>query len=114
MLEEVLDFRSQDFHAGFHEQFLSSVNFGKVISAKSGVFFIATLPLVSSAESRRRVGQRPMKLLVAREQKTSGTQSNCMIVGVGSRNGRINQSQCTFPSFVIGLVLLLLLATPTT
>ena len=39
MLEEVLDFRSQDFHAGFHEQFLSSVNFGKVISAKSGFFY---------------------------------------------------------------------------
>ena len=37
-----------------------------------------------------------------------------MIVGVGSRSGRINQSQYKFPSFVIGLVLLLLLATPTT
>ena len=24
------------------------------------------------------------------------------IVGVGSRSGRINQSQCTFPCFVIG------------
>ena len=29
-------------------------------------------------------------------------------------SGRINQSQCTFPRFVIGLVLPLLLATPTT
>ena len=36
-----------------------------------------------------------------------------MIVGVGSRSGRINQSQCKFPSFAIGLVLLLLLATKT-
>ena len=27
------------------------------------------------------------------------------IVGVGSRSGRINQSQCTFPRFMIGLVL---------
>ena len=35
------------------------------------------------------------------------------IVGIGSRSGRINQSQCTFPRFVIGLVLLLLLPTPT-
>ena len=35
------------------------------------------------------------------------------IVGVGSRRGRISQSDCTFPLFVIGLVLLLLLATPT-
>ena len=35
------------------------------------------------------------------------------IVGVGSRSGRINQSQCTFPCFVIGLVLLLLLPTLT-
>ena len=36
------------------------------------------------------------------------------IVGVGSRRGRINQSQCAFPRFVIGLVLPLLLAIPTT
>ena len=35
------------------------------------------------------------------------------IVGVGSRSGRIRQSECTFPCFVIGLVLLLLLPTPT-
>ena len=35
------------------------------------------------------------------------------IVGVGSRSERINQSQCTFPWFVIGLVLLLLLPTQT-
>ena len=35
------------------------------------------------------------------------------IVDVGSRSGRINQSQSTFPSFVIGLVLLLLFPTPT-
>ena len=35
------------------------------------------------------------------------------IVNVGSRSGRINQSQSTFPSFVIGLVLLLLFPTPT-
>ena len=35
------------------------------------------------------------------------------IVGVGSRSGRISQSECTFPRFVIGLVLLLLLPTPT-
>ena len=33
------------------------------------------------------------------------------IVGVGRRNGRINQSQCSFPRFVIGLVLPLLLPT---
>ena len=39
--------------------------------------------------------------------------SENQIVGVGSRSGRINQSKCTFPSFVIGLVLLLLLLTPT-
>ena len=36
--------------------------------------------------------------------------SENQIVGVGSR--RISQSQCTFPLFVIGLVLLLLLPTP--
>ena len=30
--------------------------------------------------------------------------SENQIVGVGSRSGRINQSQCTFPRFVIGLV----------
>ena len=35
------------------------------------------------------------------------------MVGVGSRSGRISQSQCTFPRFEIGFVLLLLLATPT-
>ena len=39
--------------------------------------------------------------------------SENQIVGVASRNGRINQSQCTFPRFVICLVLLLLLPTPT-
>ena len=39
--------------------------------------------------------------------------SENQIVGVGSRSGRINQSQCTFPRFVIGLVLLLLLPTLT-
>ena len=39
--------------------------------------------------------------------------SENQIVGVGSRSGRINRSQCTFPRFVIGLVLLLLLPTPT-
>ena len=39
--------------------------------------------------------------------------SKNQIVGVGSRSGRINQSQCTFPRFVIGLVLLFLLPTPT-
>ena len=35
------------------------------------------------------------------------------IVGVGSKTGRLKQSQCTFPRFVIGLVLPLLLPTPT-
>ena len=39
--------------------------------------------------------------------------SENQIVGVGSRSGWINQSQCTFPRFVIGLVLLLLLPTLT-
>ena len=34
-------------------------------------------------------------------------------VGVGRRSRRINQSQCTFSRFVIGLVLLLLLLTTT-
>ena len=32
--------------------------------------------------------------------------SENQIVGVGSRSGRISQSECTFPRFVIGLVLL--------
>ena len=35
-------------------------------------------------------------------------------VGVGSRRGTINQSQCTFSRFVIGFVLPLLFETPTT
>ena len=39
--------------------------------------------------------------------------SENQIVGVGSRSRRINQSQCMFPRFVIGFVLLLLLPTPT-
>ena len=39
--------------------------------------------------------------------------SENQIVRVGSRSERINQSQCTFPCFVIGLVLPLLLPTPT-
>ena len=39
--------------------------------------------------------------------------SENQIVGVESRSGRINQSQGTFPRFVIGLVLRLLLPTPT-
>ena len=40
--------------------------------------------------------------------------SENQIVGVGKRRGRINQSLCTFPRFVIGLVLPFLLASPTT
>ena len=40
--------------------------------------------------------------------------SENQIAGVGSRSGRTQQSQCTFPRFVIGLFLLLLLATVTT
>ena len=39
--------------------------------------------------------------------------SENQIVGVGSRSGRLKQSQCTFPRFVIGLVLPLLDPTPT-
>ena len=39
--------------------------------------------------------------------------SENQIVGVGSRSGRINQSQSTFPRFVVDLALLLLLPTPT-
>ena len=35
------------------------------------------------------------------------------MVGVGGRSGTINQSKCTFPRFVIGLVLSLLLPIPT-
>ena len=37
--------------------------------------------------------------------------SENQIVGVESRSGGINKSQCTFPRFLIGLVLLLLLLT---
>ena len=43
----------------------------------------------------------------------SSWSSEKQIVGVRSRSGRISQSECTFPRFVIGLVLLLLLPTPT-
>ena len=39
--------------------------------------------------------------------------SENQIVGVGSRSGRINQSQSTFPRFVVDLALLLLLPTST-
>ena len=39
--------------------------------------------------------------------------SENQIVGVGSRSGRVNKLQCTFPRFVIGLVFLLLLPTLT-
>ena len=39
--------------------------------------------------------------------------SENQIVGVGRRSGRINQSQCSFPRFVIGLVFLHLLTTRT-
>ena len=37
--------------------------------------------------------------------------SENQIFGVGSRSGRINQPQCTFPRFAVGLVLPLLLPT---
>ena len=48
------------------------------------------------------------------EEEEEEEESECFqIVGVGSRSGRINQSQCTFPRFVIGLDLLLPLPTPT-
>ena len=36
-----------------------------------------------------------------------------LVIGVGSRGGRINQSQCTFPRIVIGLFFWRLLPTPT-
>ena len=39
MREEVLDFRSQAFHAGFHVQFLASVNFFKSDPRKAFFFF---------------------------------------------------------------------------
>ena len=46
--------------------------------------------------------------------ESESEESGCFqIVGVVRRSGRINQSQCMFPHFVIGLVLLLLLPTPT-
>ena len=47
------------------------------------------------------------------ERLEQARSSENQIVGVGSRSGRISQSECTFPRFVIGLVLLLLLPTPT-
>ena len=48
------------------------------------------------------------------EEEEEESESECFqIVGVGSRSGRINQSQCTFPRFVIGLDLLLPLPTLT-
>jgi len=48
------------------------------------------------------------------EEEEEEDESGCFqIVGVGSRSGRINQSQCTFHCFVIGLDLLLPLPTPT-
>ena len=48
------------------------------------------------------------------EEEEEEKESGCFqIVGVGSRSGRINQSQCRFPCFVIGLDLLLPLLTPT-
>ena len=43
----------------------------------------------------------------------SAWSSENQIVRVGSRSGRINQSQCTFPRYVIDIVLPLLLPTPT-
>ena len=46
--------------------------------------------------------------------ESEAEESGCFqIVRVRSRSGRINQSQCMFPRFVIGLVPLLLLPTPT-
>ena len=48
------------------------------------------------------------------EEEEEEEESGCFqIVGVRSRSGRINQSQCRFPCFVIGLGLLLPLLTPT-
>ena len=42
-------------------------------------------------------------------QKNQNVSVFFRLVGVGNRSGRINQSQSTFPRFVIGLVLPLLL-----
>ena len=42
----------------------------------------------------------------------SSASGKVSIVGVGSRSGRINQWQCTFTRFLIGLFLPLLLSTP--
>ena len=68
--------------------------------------------VVSSTESESEESERfhflPTPLMIP-----SLTICENQIVGVGSRSGRINQSRCSFPRFMIGLVLPLLLTTPT-
>ena len=68
----------------------------RVISTMKSVRRIRTFPF-----SYNSVAYLPLMILNSENQ----------IAGVGSRSGRINQPQCTFPHFVIGLFLLLLLAT---
>ena len=54
------------------------------------------------------------RVISAVEEEEEEEESGCFqIVRVRRRSGRINQSQCTFPRFVIGLDLLLPLPTAT-
>ena len=52
------------------------------------------------------------RLLRLRRLRSAYDLEKKQIVRVGSTSGRINQSRCTFPRFMIGLVLPLLLPTP--
>ena len=79
----------------------------KKIGVISGVIWVISAMEWESDESERfhffRLRLRLRRLCCSKNQ----------IVGVESRTGGINKSQCTFPRFFINLVLPLLLLTPT-
>ena len=81
-----------------HKSAYDLVNFKKIISATE-----------SESEESERFHFLPTPSLTFRLWSSEN-----QIVGVGKRSGRKNQSRCTFPRFVIGLVVPLLLASPTT
>ena len=67
------------------------------------------LGVISTMKSVRRIRTFPFSYNFVTYVPFMILTSENQIAGVGSRSGRIHKSQCTFPCFVIGLFLLLLL-----
>ena len=87
---------------------ISYANYSKKFNEHLRLVFTSDGVEVKSRKRSRKSAYDLVKI-----KNRSGKRSHeCDVMGI--RSGRINQSQCTFPRFAIGLVLPLLFATPTT